>query len=45
MATVAAELVVPTNVGQEVGDVIEVTSAALGLASARFRVVVVRPTR
>lgn len=30
------------NVGQEVGDVIEVTSDAVGLATARFRVTSVR---
>ena len=32
----------PVNAGQELGDVIEVTDATLGLAAARFRVVALR---
>ncbi|MFA7296081.1 MAG: hypothetical protein WC211_02710 [Dehalococcoidia bacterium] len=39
---VTAEVVVPPNVGQEVGDVVEVTSAGLGLVAARYRVAALR---
>jgi hypothetical protein len=35
-------LVAPPNVGQEVGDVIEVISAPLGLTVARYRVASLR---
>ncbi len=36
------QITVPVNAGQEVGDVIEVTDATLGLAAARFRVAALR---
>lgn len=42
LAVPRGELVAPPNVGQEVGDVIEVTSSALGLTAARFRVASLR---
>ncbi|MGE3857454.1 MAG: hypothetical protein AB7G21_10920 [Dehalococcoidia bacterium] len=38
----AGELVAPPHAGQEVGDVIEVTDAALGLAAAAYRVTSLR---
>lgn len=42
LASPRGSLTVPVNAGQEVGDVIEVTDATLGLAAARFRVAALR---
>ncbi len=42
LAVDRGEVVVQPNVGQEVGDVIEVTVPAVGLVAARFRVAAVR---
>jgi hypothetical protein len=42
LASPRGVLTVPVNAGQEVGDVIEVTDATLGLAAARFRVAALR---
>lgn len=42
LGTVRGELTAPANVGQEIGDVIEVTDPTLGLDAARFRVAALR---
>jgi hypothetical protein len=42
LATPRGVLTASVNAGQEVGDVIEVTDATLGLAASRFRVVALR---
>ncbi len=42
LAVPRGEVVTPPNVGQEVGDVVEVTDATLGLEAARFRVAALR---
>lgn len=42
LASPRGALTVPVNAGQEVGDVIEVTDATLGLVAARFRVSALR---
>jgi len=42
LATEAARLTARPNVGQEIGDVVEVADAALGLDAARYRVAATR---